>query len=94
MNPVRDDKGWYTYVLRSKRDGKWYTGSTGDLRKRFKQHTDGEVSSTKHRGKLELIYYEMCRNEGDARSRELFLKSGMGKRYLQNRMKRFLSLTG
>ena len=26
--------------------------------------------------------------------RELFLKSGMGKRYLKNRLKRFLSLTG
>jgi hypothetical protein len=27
-------------------------------------------------------------------SREKYLKSGMGKRYLKNRLKRFLSLTG
>ena len=33
-------------------------------------------------------------NENDARSREKFLKSGMGKRYLKTRLKRFLSLTG
>lgn len=94
MSPVRDKNGFYTYVLQSLKDGKLYTGYTSDLRKRFKQHNDGESTSTKHRVPFELIYYEMCRNEEDARSRELFLKSGMGKRYLNNRLKRFLSLTG
>ncbi len=94
MNPVRDDKSWYVYVLRSLKDGETYTGSTGDLRKRFKQHREGLSRSTKGRRPLELIYYEMSNNESDARSRELFLKSGMGKRYLKNRLKRFLSLTG
>jgi putative endonuclease len=94
MNPVRDEKSWYTYVLYSIKDGKWYTGSTNDLRKRFTYHRLGKVSATKHRGPFKLIYYEMCLNEKDARSRELFLKSGMGKRYVNNRLKRFLSLTG
>lgn len=72
----------------------WYTGSTGDLRKRFKQHNTGKSTYTRSRGPYELIYYEASLNEQDARSRELFLKSGMGKRYLNNRLKRFLSLTG
>ena len=93
MNPVRDDKSWYTYVLRSLKDQETYTGSTNDLRKRFKQHCDGQTRSTKGRRPLELIYYEMCKDENDARSRELFLKSGMGKRYLKNRLKGLLSLT-
>jgi len=52
------------------------------------------VGWTNKRGPFELIYYEMCRNITDARSREKYLKSGMGKRYLKNRLKRFLSLTG
>jgi len=85
---------FYTYVLLSKKDGRWYTGSTGDLRKRFNQHNAGEVLSTKNRGPFEVIYYEACLNEQDARFREKYLKSGMGKRYLRNRLKRFLSLTG
>ena len=93
MSTVRDKKGWYTYVLRSLRDGETYTGSTGDLRKRFKQHSDGLSRSTMGRRPLELIYYEMCKDESDARSREIFLKTGMGKRYLKNRLKGFLSLT-
>lgn len=84
----------YTYVLQSKKDGKWYTGSTNDLRKRFKKHNENEVYSTKGRGPFSLIYYESCMNDHDARVREKYLKTGMGKRYLKNRPKRFLSLTG
>ena len=94
MYPVRDHKSWYTYILQSLKDGETYTGFTGDLRKRFKQHNEGLTSSTRGRRPLELVYYEMCKNRDDARSRELFLKSGMGKRYVKNRLKRFLSLTG
>ena len=30
----------------------------------------------------------------DARAREKYLKSGMGKMYIKNRLRRFLSLTG
>ena len=85
---------YYVYVLQSKKDEKWYTGYTDDLRKRFKEHNDGRVYSTKGRGPFELIYYEACLNQRDATSREKYLKTGMGKRYLKNRLKRFLSLTG
>lgn len=71
-----------------------YTGFTGDLRKRVMEHNDGKVMSTKNRLPFELIYYEGCLNEQDARAREKYLKSGMGKRYLKNRMKRFLISNG
>lgn len=95
MNPVRYTEAfYYTYVLESKKDGKWYTGYSSDLRKRFTEHATNKVPSTKGRNPLKLIYYEACRNEQDARSREKYLKTGMGKRYMKNRMKRFLSLTG
>lgn len=36
---------------------------------------------------LELIYFEACLNKADAYRREKYLKSGMGKRYLKNRLK-------
>ena len=85
---------WYIYVIQSKKDEKWYTGYTGDLQKRFKEHNDNEVTSTKGRGPFDLIYYEACLNKKDAFAREKYLKTGMGKRYLKNRLKRFLSLTG
>jgi hypothetical protein len=40
------------------------------------------------------IYDEACLNEQDGLARGKYLKSGMGRRYLRNRLKRFLSLTG
>ena len=85
---------FYTYVLQSNKSGKLYTGATKDLQKRFKQHCSNEVTVTKHRGPFTLIYYEACINQKDAYHREKYLKSGMGKRYIKNRLKRFLSLTG
>jgi len=84
-------KFYYTYALFSHKDKKFYTGWTVDLIKRVKKHLSGQVYSTKNRLPLELFYYEACRNEQDARAREKFLKSGMGKRFLRNRVKNFLS---
>lgn len=84
----------YVYVINSTKDKKMYTGCTEDLRKRFSEHNNGNVPSTKGRGPFELIYYEASLSGEDAFAREKYLKSGMGKRYLKNRLKRFLSLTG
>lgn len=84
---------FYTYLLQNLKNRRWYTGFTGDLRKRLKEHNN-ESTYTRGRGPFKLIYYEACVNAGDAKARELYLKSGMGKHYLKNRLKRFLSLTG
>ena len=92
--PVSASMFYYVYILRSKKNRKWYTGFTSDLRKRLNEHNSGVSIYTKGRGPFELIYYEASLNEQDARAREKYLKSAMGKRYLKNRLKRFLSLTG
>ncbi len=85
---------FYTYVLKSKKNGNLYTGYTNNLRKRFKEHSEGKSLYTKGRGPFGLIYYEACLNESDAKNRELYLKSGRGKLYLKQRLKRFLFSTG
>ena len=85
---------YYTYVIQSEKDKRFYTGFTNDLRKRLSEHNSGKVASTKNRGTFLLVYYEACLNEQDATAREKYLKSGMGKRYLKNRLKQYLSLTG
>ena len=85
---------YYTYILQSQKDKRWYTEATDDLRERFNLHNKNQVISTKNRGPFELIYYEACANQKDAFRREKYLKSGPGKRYLKNRLKRSLSLTG
>lgn len=85
---------FYTYVLQSKKNGRLYTGYTNDLRKRFKEHNSKKSTYTQSRGPYELIYYEACMNQKDARARELYLKAGKGKLYLKTRLKRFLFRTG
>lgn len=95
MNPVRANMFYYVYILQSKKDKRWYTGFTVDIRKRLTEHNEELYESwTKGRGPFELIYCEMCKNKEDARKREKYLKTGMGKRYLKNRLRRFLALTG
>jgi len=81
---------YYTYILQSLIDNELYTGYTENLRKRFNKHNKGLISSTKHRRPFKLIYYEACLDQQDATAREKFLKTGMGKRYTKNRLKRFL----
>jgi len=56
---------------------------------RIEQHSRGIVFSTRNRRPLKLIYYEACLNNEDALRREKYLKSGNGKRYIQNHLKHF-----
>jgi putative endonuclease len=72
----------YSYVLLSEQDGKFYIGSTSDLRARLQKHSSGVVRSTAHRRPLRLIYYEGCLSIDDARRQERYLKTGGG-RYSQ-----------
>jgi putative endonuclease len=65
---------FYVYVLKSIKDRMLYIGSTNDLRRRFKEHNNGKVHSTKNRKPLNLIYYEAYLSEEDARKRESNLK--------------------
>jgi len=80
----------YVYLLLSLKDGRFYTGWTNDLKRRLHEHVSGNVKSTRNRRPLQIIYYEACMNEKDAQQREKYLKSGMGKRYLKNRLERYL----
>ncbi|HPB60504.1 MAG TPA: GIY-YIG nuclease family protein, partial [Candidatus Paceibacterota bacterium] len=61
-------------MLKSKVDGSFYIGYTRDLRRRFKEHNDGENISTKHKKPFELIYYEAYKSDRDAKYRESNLK--------------------
>lgn len=87
-------KFYYVYILYSKKDHKYYTGYSGDLGNRLKEHQDGQVISTKYRRPFDLVYYEAYRNEEDAKRRERYMKSGKGKKFLQVRLRRFLECSG
>jgi len=85
------DDYYYVYVLRSLRDGSFYVGFTSDLTKRLTEHNSGKVHSTKNRIPFELVYWEGCLNQKDATTREKYLKTAWGKRYIKNRIKNYLT---
>lgn len=80
---------FYVYVLYSEKDHLLYTGYTNELRRRIEEHNKGKVISTKNRTPFILIYSEACLHQADAIAREKYLKTGMGKKFLKNRLKNY-----
>ena len=66
---------YYVYLLRSVKDGKFYTGYTANLRNRLAQHNAGRVRSTKRRRPLELVYWESFKTRAEVTKREKRLKA-------------------
>jgi len=64
------------YVLRSKKDGKLYLGSTKDFKRRFSEHCFGLVASTRNRRPLKVIYKEEWSTKKEATAREKYFKGG------------------
>lgn len=80
----------YVYVLYSQKDYGLYTGYTTNLRRRIAEHNEGKSVATRPRRPLKMVYYEASLSWRDARAREKYLKSGIGKRYLKNRLADYL----
>lgn len=80
---------YYVYILKMNND-QLYTGFTADLKRRVKDHEYGKVKSTKLRRPLLLIHYEAYVLESDARRREKFLKTSVGKQLLKKQIRDYL----
>ena len=91
MEPEKTLKHFYVYVLQSEKDCEFYTGYSSNLKQRLEQHEKGEVNSTKNRLPVKLIYWEGCLCQEDATKREKYLKTLWGKRYMENRLKNYLT---
>ena len=74
---------FYVYVLYSERFNRLYIGYSSDLKKRFLQHNQGKSKATKPFRPYQLIFYEAFTEESDAKAREVYLKSGWGRRSLK-----------
>jgi len=82
---------FYTYVLQSEIDMKFYVGFTKDLKQRFDKHQKGLVDSTKDRRPLKLVYYEACLNQSDATKREKYFKTYQGRMFIKRRLESYLT---
>jgi predicted GIY-YIG superfamily endonuclease len=69
---------WYVYFLQLK-NADIYVGSTDNLKRRFSEHRDGYVISTKQYLPAILKSYVAVETENHARELEAYFKSGSGK---------------
>jgi putative endonuclease len=74
----------YVYIIKSKKNGRIYVGSTEDVSLRLEQHNKGDSKSTKSYVPWELIRSEEYSDKTLALKREKFFKSGKGRRALKN----------
>ncbi|RZA03768.1 MAG: nuclease [Sphingobacteriaceae bacterium] len=74
---------YYSYILKSLKDGRYYYGSTEDIDKRLHKHNSGQVRSTKGRMPFIIHFKEEHLNRSLAFKREMFYKSIDGYKYLK-----------
>ncbi len=83
---------FYVYCLQSNKDtDQLYFGYTNDLKRRLIEHNTGQNISTKRYMPWKVIYYEACISETDAKRRETYLKTTMGRRMFKRRIKDYLN---
>ena len=80
---------FYVYILKSLKDESNYIGYTNDLKRRVKEHNEGQVKSTRHKVPFKLVYYEAYLYSREAKIRERNLKKFAG---AYNALKRRVSL--
>ena len=82
----------YVYFLQLV-NGDLYKGSTENLKRRFAEHSEGKVSSTKNYRPIKLLGYEAYLLKSDATRREKFLKTTEGIRLLKQQYKDVINNT-
>ena len=73
----------YVYAISSKLHNYIYVGMTQNIDERIKRHNGGRERTTKFYKPFELIYSEVCSTRVEARVREKYWKSGVGKEKLR-----------
>ncbi len=79
---------YHVYVLWSNKLNKRYIGFTENIDKRLKEHNTGKTHFTKSGTPWTIIYRETYADKYSARKREIFLKSGQGRKYLDEYCKK------
>jgi putative endonuclease len=72
----------HVYVLRNQA-GRLYIGQTANLEARVTQHQRDEAGWTRGRGPWELVHSEQFSTRVEAVRRERYLKSGLGRGWLE-----------
>jgi len=74
---------YYVYIIKSSSTGKFYTGITNDIDRRLREHNRKKSNTIVTRNLIDftLVYKEEAVNRIEARKREKYLKSGVGREF-------------
>ena len=75
---------FYVYAIKITLRNYIYVGLTDNLERRLSEHEKGKNKTTKPYRPFVLIHTEMFKKRIEAREREKYLKSGIGKDYLRS----------
>jgi putative endonuclease len=75
------------YIIRGLSTGKKYIGITNNLQRRLSEHRNGGTKGGQIIGEFELIHTEEFDDYSSARKREVFLKSGRGRQWMNDNIK-------
>ncbi|MGC4022924.1 MAG: GIY-YIG nuclease family protein [Cyclobacteriaceae bacterium] len=76
---------FFVYAIRSKVKNYIYVGLTENLERRISQHNSGYERTTRPYLPFEIIFSESFKTRVEARVKEKYLKSGIGKEFLKMR---------
>ena len=76
---------FFVYVIRSSVNGHFYVGMTEDVEARLHRHNRGENKSKKAHKPWSLFFFESFETRIEARNREVYLKSGIGKEFIKKK---------
>ena len=76
---------WFVYALRNLSKDFLYIGSTNSLERRFTEHNNGLLQSTKAYRPLTIAAFIGVETEQKARELEKYFKTGSGKAILKKR---------
>lgn len=74
---------FFVYALRSLSRNYIYVGLTDNVDRRFEEHQSGKNKTTKSYRPFVLLRVENFNTRIEAREREKYLKSGIGKEFLK-----------
>jgi len=80
---------YYTYIIKSEKDGTYYTGQCKSLSERLFKHNKGYSSSTKAKKPWELVYFEEFETRNQAARRELEIKRNKSRKYIEELISKF-----
>ncbi len=80
---------FYTYIIQSKLNGRYYIGFSSDLEKRLEKHNAGGTASTRPYRPWTLVYFEEFLTKTEALKREREIKNKKSKDYIKKLIENF-----